>query len=222
MTNARTNWKNELRRTDDCLFIERLGEELTEGEREHLETCVRCQAEMALWKEFRDSETRPEETNDVKWIRDRLEPGEITLRSNVVRWNFNPRILAIAATLVIVIAVGYVVQTREPSVHVPLTGTNAYRSTRLDLAAPLGDLTAAPAELRWAAFSGADRYDVEILEVDRTLIWRSTATEARIDLPAAVSAQFVPGKTILWQVTARRGQAILAESGLQRCRVKPK
>jgi hypothetical protein len=224
VSDPRTNWKNELRATGDCIAIERLGEELTRKEREHLQSCARCQAEMKLWEEFRDDEARAGEDEDVQWITGKLRAAATT--SNVIQissWKkaFHPRSLAIAASLVLAIAIGYVVQNREPSVDVSLTtGPSAYRSARVALITPKGDLDTAPRELRWQAISGAESYDVQVVEVDRTILWRVSARGPRVELPPAVIEQCVPGKTILWQVSARRNGTVLAESGLQRFRVK--
>ena len=82
-----------------------------------------------------------------------------------------------------------------------------------------GDVAAAPTQLEWAAVPGAVRYDVQILEVDRAVLWRGSTREPRVDVPAAVSAKFVPGKRILWEVTAHDDATVLAESGTQAFRV---
>ena len=58
------------------------------------------------------------------------------------------------------------------------------------------------------------------MEVDRTTLWRASTAGTAVDLPPSLVAQFVKGKTILWQVQARRDQAIVAGSGIQRFRVK--
>jgi len=41
-----------LARTPTCIPLERLGEPLTEHEREHVQECARCQTELALREEF--------------------------------------------------------------------------------------------------------------------------------------------------------------------------
>jgi hypothetical protein len=67
---------------------------------------------------------------------------------------------------------------------------------------PTGDLTKAPAALRWQAMSGAKRYRIRVMEVDQNELWQTESGEATVSLPAAVRATIVPGKTLLWQVTA--------------------
>jgi len=221
VSDARTDWKNELRPTPDCIAIDRLGEQLTAKEREHLAECARCQAEMALWKEFNENTPRAGEEEDVNWIVNKLQ----TRSTNVVEisaWKkmLRPRNLAIAASLVLAIAIGYLVENREPVLDQSLTRPTAYRSARVEVITPKGDVITAPTALVWQSVDGATIYEVQVMEVDRTVLWQGSSSTPRVDLPAAVTEQCVPGKAILWQVSARREGAVLAESGLQRFRVK--
>ncbi len=211
-----TEWNDALRRAENCLPLERLGETLTAPEREHLGLCVRCQTEMRLWEEFRNGDTTAEERETVQAI-----AGQLSRSANVVSigsWR-NRRLLAVAAVVVLVAAIGYVVQNREPSIGVAIAERETYRSASVRAIAPTGDLTQAPIELRWEPVAGATRYDLQVAEVDRTILWRVSSREPRVALPAAVIAQFVPGKTILWDVTALRDATVMAESGTQRFRV---
>jgi len=76
------------------------------------------------------------------------------------------------------------------------------RSEELVALDPTGDLTKAPAALRWQAMSGAKRHRIRVMEVDQNELWQTESGEATVSLPAAVRATIVPGKTLLWQVTA--------------------
>ena len=217
MSDARNDWKRELQPTAACIPIERLGEQLTSSESEHLATCPRCQAEMALFSEFENSETTAAEQSDVHAIVETLQP-----KSNVVsiasRRRSQNRLLAIAAALVIALGIGYVVENREPSINGPVT-RDLYRSSRVEVIAPVGDLAAPPAELRWKPVSGADAYEVVVSEVDRTELWRATTNETHIALPDAIVRQIVPGKTLVWEVTAKRTGSAIQSSGAERFRV---
>ncbi|HEX9164166.1 MAG TPA: hypothetical protein VF980_20860 [Thermoanaerobaculia bacterium] len=228
MTDARMNWKKELRPTTECPSIERLAGELNAQEREHVAHCARCEAEVALWNEFRDGAITIEEAPVVRWVSDeirrRVEPAR-TVPTNVVplasrRPVFRPRMLAAAAMLIIAITIGYVVQNHEPSVNVPFN-TNVYRSSSIAVTTPVGDVAAAPKELQWKEVAGATSYGVTVSEVDGTVLWQGETRDSRIQLPSSVSSQFVPAKTILWEVTARRGASVLAQSGQQKFRVAP-
>jgi hypothetical protein len=68
---------------------------------------------------------------------------------------------------------------------------------------------------------GAVTYDVALVEVDGTTLWTAKTRSSRVDLPRAVSAKLVPGKTVMWQVTARGDGNVLADSGLVKFRVVP-
>src|SRR5262249_27034534 len=57
-------------------------------------------------------------------------------------------------------------------------------------------------QLRWQAAPRAAHYLVTVMEVDRTELWKSESTETSVSLPAAIRKAIVPGKTVLWQVTA--------------------
>jgi hypothetical protein len=211
--------RNELAPTSECISIERLGQALTDRERNHLAGCARCQSELALWKEFEANEMRAEDEADVQAIVDELRrPNNAARANNVVP--FRPRILAVAAMLVIAVAVAFLVENREPSVNMPIGGESAYRSAAVEVVAPKGDVATPPSELRWNTVAGAKEYDVAVFEVDRTNLWHATAADTHVALPSSVVAQCVPGKTLLWQVTARRDATVIAQSGIQRFRVR--
>ena len=217
MSDSRNDWKDELHRSPSCIAIERLGEQLTTSEREHLANCPRCQAEMALFTEFAEGETSATEASDVQWIVDRLHKRNVVSigsRRRIVQ----PRYLAIAATLLIAIAIGYVVENREPSIERPVA-RDLYRSARVDVIGPVGDVAAPPRELQWKPVEGADEYRVVVSEVDRTIVWQVTTRDTRVALPDSVVRQLVPGKTIVWEVTVTRAGSAIQSSGTQRFRV---
>lgn len=213
---------DELNRTADCIPLERLGEQLTTAEWQHLSDCSRCAAEMALYREFESPASNASETDDVAFIVQRLNASQ-QQPSNVIslqerKKRIQPRVLAVAAMLMVVLGIGYFVN-REPSVDSGVRIDDAYRSSRVEMITPIGDVQQAPNELRWIAVAGATAYDVEVVEVDRTNLWRVSTRDHRVELPPAVIAQLVPGKTLLWQVTARRGDDVVAESGMVKFRV---
>jgi hypothetical protein len=221
VSDPRQQWGSELAPTPECIAIERLGEERTGPEREHLATCPRCQAEMALFDEFNADNASADEIRDGQWIAAELQ-RRLAPPANVKQ--FQPRVrayrgLAAAAAAVIVIGTGYWFENREPSIDTQLGGETIYRTSKLEAIAPLGDVPEAPHALQWTAVAGANAYTVRILEVDQTLLWSADTSGAAITLPADVIARFAPGKTLLWDVTARRGSNVIASSGMQRFRV---
>lgn len=223
MSEPRDQWKRVLRPLGDCVAADRFGDLLTAAEREHVAGCLRCHSEMKLWQQFSDDTTTPEEAEDVRWIAEqvaqRRASGHAVVPSSFRRFATPPRMLAAAATVFVALGIGYLLDHRRPSIDVPAGHDVTYRSSGITVIAPSGDVAAAPTQLEWTAVFGATSYDVQIVEVDHAILWRLSTRDSRVDLPAAVSAQFVPGKTILWEVTARRDATVLAESGTQKFRV---
>jgi hypothetical protein len=225
---AREELKRQLQPTPQCIPIERFGDRLTDVERDHLSVCARCEAELALWHGFADSTPVPDENGAVQWVasevhRRRAESG--TGRSTTLTPNWLARfrtrtLIAVAASVLVALAVAYVAWDPEPRINEPPSAQSDYRTARLDVVGPLGDLETPPKELIWVAVNGAVRYDVRVFEIDGTTLWKASSSVARVGLPAAVVAQFVPGKPIVWEVTARDiAGASLAVSGTQRFRV---
>ena len=225
----RDMWKQALCSTPDCVPIERFGGTLTPAEQDHIAHCTHCEAELTLWVEFRDATPSPEEGAAVQWIaaeiaRRRAEPAPAPLWATTwQQWReaLRPRTMAaIAATCVVLLSGAYLLQDPEPSMRPPTVGSDVYRSATLDVVGPTGEVTGPPATLRWTPVNGAASYEVEVREVDQTLLWRGSTREPLVNLDAAVTAGFAPGKTVLWQVTAYgTDKTVLADSGMQRFRV---
>lgn len=214
MSDAREQWRNALAPAAGCIDVARLGEELDAASRAHLETCVRCQSELALHREMQESSA--EEIAAGEWIAAELHRRAA---SNVTP--FRPRsarvLYAVAAALIVAVGIGAFLM-REPSLD-PMGGPGVYRSARLEAIAPIGDLAQPPNELRWSAVPNASRYQVKIVEVDGTLVWSARTTRTDVALPSDVIAQFAPGKSLLWDVQAFRGNEMLATSGTRTVRV---
>lgn len=218
-----SDWKRALARTPDCISVERIGGPLTAAEREHLAHCARCETELALWEQFSRAEATPDEGAAVRWIAAETErrwKASTGVRKSERGWFRWPR-LAAAASLVAIGIVGYVAwDVREPAVVAPAPGTLTYRSSGIRLIAPAGDVAVAPTELRWQDIAGAAQYEVRVEEVDGTVLWRSSTAQPRAALPIALVAQFAPGRTFVWRVTAKTGRgAVIAESETGRFRV---
>jgi hypothetical protein len=129
--------------------------------------------------------------------------------------------LSLAAMLVAVVAATYLTTAKEPVlVSDGSTGQTVLRSQAVVAISPKGDLTKAPTELRWQPVPGADHYSVKLMEVDRVELWQGSSKQPSAMLPEAVREKIVPGKSLLWQVTAinENGKA-LATSQVERFRV---
>lgn len=225
----RGEWKRQLEPTSSCIPLDRLGDELTPTAREHVAHCVRCQTEITLWREYESAGPAPAEGATVQWI-----VAEIGRRTAAARTPRRDRGIfawlparrthrfAVAAATLAVLAVIYVAQDREPAIRDVPTAGDTYRTASIETIGPAGDLEAAPTELQWNATSAAARYDVQVEEVDRTVLWRESTSSTRIALPRAIILRAVPGKTLLWRVAARDGNSVVVgESATQRFRVRP-
>ena len=216
--------RTELEPSQECIPVDRFGSALTEAEQTHVDTCARCEAELTLWKAFTDSQPAADEGAAVQWIVSELQRRSAPRRPPVpaAAWLSGLRLrsaigLAAAAMLSIV---GYLALDREPRLVAPAPGEAIYRSAGVEVVSPLGDVARAPDELAWQAVDGAVRYDVQVLEVDRTIVWRTASLSSRVPLPGSVIQLIVPGKTILWEVTAIDASGVaIASSGSQRFRV---
>ena len=222
--------KRMLQATADCIPVERFGETRTAAENEHVNGCARCQTDIALWQEFNDAAPVPDEGAAVQWVvaelrRRRQAPLPARASGGMWRWLLpsTGRLVTAAAALAGVVTIGYVMRDGEPAVRELQNAPQVYRTAQVQVVAPVGDIAAPPRALEWVAVSGAVGYDVDVLEVDGTILWRGTSATPRIDLPSSVLAQLVPGKTVLWDVRARSASgATVANSGTQRFRVELK
>lgn len=223
-------WQAALAPTPECIPIPKLAEPLSETDAKHLAACPRCQSELTLWREFNESAPRAEEGAAVAWI-----SGELRRRSAVQpprarswwrRWAPVPSYrwsAGLAAVLLIAASVAlYNSRTRRQLAPEP-AGEGALRSQGVAVVSPLGDLDVPPAELSWQAVAGAASYQVQILEVDRHVLWETETRQSHIAIPDDIRTAMWPGKTLIWEVTARNSSgAPVAASGPRRFRVKVK
>jgi hypothetical protein len=224
---TRERLRQRLQRTSDCIRIEQFSNALDQRDRDHLATCTRCQAEIALWRAFTDA-AHPSEDNSARRVAAELRrrlpwraPTYGGARSG--RW-WRPHTPALlAASVLLVVAAGYVAWDPEPRVEEAGSVEHGYgyRDAGIRVVSPVGDLDRAPDELTWIAVNGNLRYDVRVLEVDGSLLWSTTSPTPRVPLPPALIEAFVPGKTLVWDVTARDSTGMeVAHSGTQRARVR--
>jgi hypothetical protein len=212
--------------TPECLDVGRFGEELTPAEQAHVAGCPRCETEFALWREFEESAPSADEGAAVQWIvadlRRRQSPGvaQTGAAPGWFRGLARVPVLAAAASALLAIGIGYVAWDPEPRLGTPGSGEQVYRTTGVQVVGPVGDVASAPTELSWMTVEGAAGYNVRVLEIDNTVLWQASSSTPRVSVPSAVVRQFVPGKTVLWEVTAHDAAGTsLGSSGLQRFRV---
>ena len=234
--------KSTLSTSSECLAPEQL-EMLLDGKQSHphLADCPRCQAELAMLKSFEFGSPLPDEGAAVAWIGSHLErhlyeikhpsrggllrPATQRLESPVswlarifgvggMRW-----VLPAAAVAAVAIASAILLRpAREPQLQANISKQTAvYRSQEIQVVSPIGDVPQVPRELNWQTFAGAASYRIVVMEIDRSALWSSETKQSSVELPASLRAKMLPGKPILWQVTALDAQArILASSQVQK------
>jgi hypothetical protein len=125
---------------------------------------------------------------------------------------------ATAVAVAVIVGVILLRPPKEPDLQANAGGQPAiYRSQEIQVVSPVGDVPQIPRSLQWQPFSGAESYKVMVMEVDNSPLWSAETKEATIEIPPAVRVKMLPGKPILWQVSAmdERGQ-ILGSSQIQR------
>jgi anti-sigma factor RsiW len=194
----------------------------------HVAGCPRCQTELALLHEFERASPRAGEEAAARWITGQLEqkfasalprPQPARERSPLSFLSalrpMQAAGFAIAAAL-LVAAVGIALrESRPPEISTAVSERQVFRSGEVSVVAPAENPTQAPSELRWAPWAAAESYSVRVMEVDRKELWSAETRQTAVALPAAVRAQIVPRKPLLWEVIARDADGrTLASSGI--------
>jgi hypothetical protein len=234
------NLTDALRPGPECPSIERLGRyadgSLPPDERRHEEShivaCANCQAELTLLHAFMTAAVRDDDAEAVRWGVEQLHRREPEIfdrgrrpERSVRQWLSiaNLRAALVLAAVLLVAGGYYLTNPATPRLPDDVgSSVEPTRSLTIVVRAPLGDQTAVPGRLQWELVIGAARYRVRLSEVDRREIWSSDTVDAEVDLPPDVRAHIVPGKTLVWQVTAYgASSAPIAQSNAERFRLVP-
>ena len=225
----------------DCVSIEDLGRyadgSLAPHERSvvtsHVDGCANCQAELALLRAFTEATVRDGEHEVVDDGVARLRRHEPAIFVDARReqsdgkgwlpWPSLRAAFSLAAVLLAVVGSFYLFKADVPRLPSDVTGTGTTRSLTVIARAPVGDQTNVPERIEWQPVSGAERYHVSLMEVDRHELWAADTTDNFVMLPPSVRGQIAPAKTLIWQVKAFGAAATpLAESGVERFRLVPR
>ena len=197
--------------------------------RSHIKGCLRCSAELELMRKVTLWEAQPKEEAAVEWMVDKLKdrsdeifqdeifqveapqtripmPREArrpSTKPSFLDWLFStPGLTALASAVLVVVIIGGI-WLNGPGQLVPPDGSPpVVRSQRIAQLAPSGDLARLPERFSWQAVEGASKYRVQVLEVDQSEFWSGQALGNDLILPEQLRQQIVPGKRLLWQVTA--------------------
>lgn len=224
---ARQQWQQALTPGPGCLPLERLDAELTAAERTHVAGCVRCQSELELFQAY-EANAPVEGELAVAWIaaqtKRRLaashDAATPVATPAPATWRL-PSWALMAASVAVVVAGATLLMRPDAPAVAPETAP-VYRGVQVAFTEAAGDLEAAPASVAWTRVGGAVNYDLRLLEVDGTELWRVTTSSPMVSVPADARAAFLPGRTLVWRVEARdAGGRTLVSSGDTRARVRP-
>ena len=246
MNDDRPELKATLGPTSACPRIEQLGQYadavLQGSERSlleaHIAQCSYCQSELVLLRQFVDVTTRPEQERSVAWITDNLRSRaqEIymslpaTQVASAPWWKalftlpaLSRAALVLGCLAIIISGTLYLRRGVAPALNTALdSGAEVVRSNAVPPVFPKGDVAMVPDSLQWQAVPGAARYQVKLLEVDHTELWKIETAMVSIQIPGAVRARIQPGKSLLWQVIALDAAGRrLGSSNLEKFRVSP-
>lgn len=193
---------------------------------QHVASCAHCKTEVHLLRMFESGDVHAAEAPAVRQVAERLRERSAEIFPQRQPWWsglfaapwLRPAAMVFAALLLVA---GITLQFRHsgpPALHSP--GDDVMRSHQVTLLAPLGDVAKVPSDVQWQPVPGAVKYEIRLLEVDRTELWKAETADSRIDLPAAVQARIVPAKSLILQVRALDAAAhTVAESDMVRFRL---
>jgi hypothetical protein len=209
---------------------------------QHLKSCSNCRTELHLLRTFQTGETQQNRA-DVRRITEQLRkrqfavtsvaepvsraftaPRESWWRSMFTVRRLAPAGFAMAALLLVAAAAMYFRHSGQPVLEATNRGgQEVFRSSSFAVVTPVGDLLEQPSEIRWEPVVQATQYQVRLLEVDRSEVWKAETSENHIALPAAVRARIVPAKTLFWEIRALSASgSIIGDTGLVRFRLSPR
>jgi hypothetical protein len=182
----------------------------------HLASCSYCQTELQMLHAFQAGEAgassqEVERVSELLRARSKTILRQPSLTQAPAPWwkaPFTMRRMAQAsfAMAAILVAAVLVIQFRpikdRPLPDTTQSGQEILRTGGFALLSPVGDLQSQPGEIRWEKVPKAASYQVRVVEVDGTELWKAETAADHIDLPSAVRARIVPAKTLFCQVSA--------------------
>jgi hypothetical protein len=205
----------------------------------HADRCPACAAERDLARLFdagpEAGDVRPE---DLAFVVSRLEAAP-PARTAAAPAPAPPRTLPfpgrrrapawtnwarLAAAALVILVAGLFLQRffAAPPLPGPSSSGGVVRGGEVEPLAPVGEVAAVPAELRWEPRPGAASYRVRLRTVDDAVLWEGTVAAPPARLPAEVAGRLQRAVAYVWSVEALDASgARLGASEAVRFRVKP-
>ncbi len=226
-------WQQALEPGPSCLAIDRFAGTLTAAEAEHVAGCARCQTERDLFAAYEANEPVEGEGLAVEWIAAQTKRRLAASQPGAARpavaapaaaprttWGL-PSWALMAASVAIIVGGAALLVTPDRGIETGTGGGEVYRTVRVEVTGPAGEVAEAPTQFVWTAVTGAGQYEVRLSEVDGTELWRVTTSSPAVSVPSEVRARALPAKTLVWQVSAKDAQGrTIAESGPTGFRVR--
>ena len=183
----------------------------------HLASCASCSTELELFRQFESAQPSAEEANAVREIVRRLRKDSPARREPWWSMIWKPRVLATSLAAAAAVVALVVVVDVKPRLNQPeVKAGDVMRSSELVVIGPVGEVQSVPAELQWKPVAGAASYQIRIMEIDRTELWRGATSSTSIAIPDAVKRDITPSKRLLWEVAAIDSERkMISGSGLQ-------
>lgn len=229
-------WKKALHLQDSCpepeelhALLDNFNEAADSPLGKHASACLHCSAELELMRKVTAAEADEEEEEAVQRMVGKLRErsGEIFQQAVPVEgrefeamgskgqgwrlWEWlisAPGLTALASAVLVVALLGGIWLNRDTAAPLvaPEGSPPVLRSARIVQLVPSGDLAQPPERFFWQAVEGASKYQVQVFEVDQNEIWSGESSGSNLLLPRALRDKIVPGKRLIWQVTALDAQ----------------
>ena len=138
---------------------------------------------------MRTPETKPQSETGASWLAELFSMRHWRMASLV------------AASLLMMVGVRVYLRHDAQPVS-DIGGSMVWRSGRMTVVSPARDVLAAPAEFEWQPVEGAAKYRIQVMEVDRTIIWTAETSATRISTTSNLKQRMTPGRTFTWEVIA--------------------
>jgi len=206
-------WKQAASRRPDCPSTEEwaayLEQPADSAQRrafdQHRGTCAACEAEIAMLAAFLDAQPVHDEAADLAYIKSKLSAN--TGQPAPPWWTklFAPntfRTWAFAAVALVAVAVGIQYRSGTLPPVAQETGGGMRAIPSITGLTPSGDLPEPPKQFSWQPVPAAASYQLTILAVDGTELYRCPSTAQSSCSPTPPQDVFLPLRTVQVRVTA--------------------